>query len=720
VTRRNTVVVPRCELCGAELPDAGEGTARFCAVCRGADAKAASAAALGRATLDEGLPFPVGTELGTVRLTDLFRGLPGPIIYKAINSETKKPLCVVTAADADSADKFRKAVRAAAAVKHACVLPVVRMEEHRGIPCWFTEALNGGTLGEWVRRRGAPSPAKSVRIAAALGRALEAAHGKKLIHANLTPASVLLVEPELERSPEKRIRLADFGIAGAIDLSRPADSPDAPLHFLSPEQCRGEKANPASDQYALGCLLYFLLAGEPPFASASPFEIAFLQIRSPIPDVRNKCPGIPASILGILRRATAKDPGQRFRSVGEMAAELEAAGVPLERGATSRAVGSSVAAQIQEPEAADGTDPRVGTQFGDYRILKVLGRGRMGTVYEAVDTKLSRPAALKILSGDLASQGADVLAKFLREGRIASQLRHANIVSVYQAGKVGTSYFEAMELVRGGTASAFIRAQTRPLHPRTATRILLEAARGAAAANAHGVIHRDINPSNILLDARGTVKLGEFGCAKAAGGDPPSALGTPGFLSPEQLQGAAVDARTDVYSLGATYYALLVGKPPYTETDPEVIYRRQSKEAPPDPRRERPELPPDCGRIVAKAMTASASRRYQSVDELIADLETVNLEAAPGGSEGAVSDWLNQVSDAQAGDVADPELFEKRRKEKFWRTFRRYALPVLDWTRRQKKLWIVCAVLLALGIAFSVVWPMIAEPVRSNWNRLFS
>lgn len=263
-----------------------------------------------------------------------------------------------------------------------------------------------------------------------------------------------------------------------------------------------------------------------------------------------------------------------------------------------------------------------GTQLGSYTVVRLLGTGGMAVVYEVENRLLERKAALKVMNRIL-SADEKATQRFRNEAKAAARIEHPNVVGIYDVGVwFGLSYI-AMQLVDG--MSAQDRLNEGPLDWREATRIVLEASRGLAAAHARRVLHRDIKPANILLARDGTVKLTDFGLAKLC--EQPAEegitragtiLGTPEYMSPEQCRGGDLDGRTDLYQLGATYYALLTGKPPYHhQTQFWEIMRAHCHEPPP----ELEGFPAACARVVRMTMQKNPSGRYAGVEELIADLE---------------------------------------------------------------------------------------------------
>ncbi len=270
------------------------------------------------------------------------------------------------------------------------------------------------------------------------------------------------------------------------------------------------------------------------------------------------------------------------------------------------------------------TDVPLGTRLGKYRITGRLGQGGMGVVYAGDDLRLGRAVAIKVLAAGLAGD-AELLRRFVLEARAAARLNHPNVVTVHDVGQRDGTYFLVMELVGGGSVQTRLR-ERGPLPWPEATRIAADVCRGLAAAHAAGLIHRDVKPANILLAPDGTAKLADFGLTKAPALVPlaltqaGARLGTPQFMSPESCSGDRPDERTDLYSLGATYYTLLVGRPPFDGPDAVRILYEHCSAPVPDPRAAVPSLPPGCGQVIARAMAKARTERYRSAGDMLAAL----------------------------------------------------------------------------------------------------
>ena len=274
------------------------------------------------------------------------------------------------------------------------------------------------------------------------------------------------------------------------------------------------------------------------------------------------------------------------------------------------------------------TDQWVGERLGKYQIVQILGVGGMGVVFKAHDASIGRDVAIKVLPIELSSQAA-ALNRFLAEAKSAGRLNHPHTVTIHEVAQEEGAHYLVMEIVSGGSAADHLETQG-PYSVQHATRMAAEACLGLAAAHKIGLIHRDIKPANLLLTEDGSVKVSDFGLAKQTQSQTlqvtraGQVVGTPYYMSPEQCESRTVDARSDVYSLGATYYSLLTGRSPYQDSDTlvQVMYAHCNA-PPPDPCQVNARIPAACAAIINRAMAIDPDQRYQSIDDMRADLEAV-------------------------------------------------------------------------------------------------
>jgi serine/threonine protein kinase len=258
------------------------------------------------------------------------------------------------------------------------------------------------------------------------------------------------------------------------------------------------------------------------------------------------------------------------------------------------------------------------TVGGRYRIERPLGHGGMASVYLGLDTELERQVAIKLLAENLAGD-EDLRERFVREARLAARLSDPNIVSVYDAGEDDGRPYIVMEHVDGETFADLLARQGR-LAPDEARELAAQAARGLAHAHEAGLVHRDVKPQNLILRRDGTVKIADFGIARAAEGtaltQAGTVLGTAAYLAPEQAMGEDVTAAADVYSLGAVLYELLTGRPPFEfESLADLAERQRRMEITPV-RELAPEVPPELEDVVMRCLARNPAYRPGSAGEL--------------------------------------------------------------------------------------------------------
>ena len=274
------------------------------------------------------------------------------------------------------------------------------------------------------------------------------------------------------------------------------------------------------------------------------------------------------------------------------------------------------------------------TIAGRYAVHEALGSGGMATVYRATDDVLGRDVAVKVLRPGAADDEA-LVARFRREARAAAGLGHPGIVAIFDTGSDGDLHYIVMELVPGRTLGEVLRAEG-PLEPERAAEIGGAVAGALAFAHGKGIVHRDVKPANVMLTPHDDVKVMDFGIARAmAMGDTltraSNVLGTAAYLSPEQAEGERVDARTDVYSLGAVLYEMLAGRPPFTGDSPIVVATKHVRETPVQPGEVNPGVPPKLQAVTMRALEKRPEDRFQTAAEMGAAL------SASGGHPAAAT-----------------------------------------------------------------------------------
>jgi eukaryotic-like serine/threonine-protein kinase len=272
---------------------------------------------------------------------------------------------------------------------------------------------------------------------------------------------------------------------------------------------------------------------------------------------------------------------------------------------------------------------------GRYRLEAKLGSGGMSTVYLARDATLDRPVAVKVMHREMSEQ-EDQLERFRQEARAVAKLSHPNVVTVIDAGEDGGYPYIVFEYVEGETLKQRI-ARLGMLDTQEALAYAIEIGRGLTVAHARNMVHRDIKPQNVLIDAEGRAKLTDFGISRQLEQDGMTAtgrvLGTTDYVAPEQAMGRAVDPRSDVYSLGVVLYEMLTGQVPFHADSQVGVAMKHVNEELPDVQQRRPEISAATALVVERATAKDPAHRYQEVGEMIDDLSTaLEVEAARTGS----------------------------------------------------------------------------------------
>lgn len=303
-----------------------------------------------------------------------------------------------------------------------------------------------------------------------------------------------------------------------------------------------------------------------------------------------------------------------------------------------------------------------GVTIGHYKIVRKLGEGGMGVVFVAEDTRLRRTVALKVLHGDV-THDSERRYRFLREGRLAAGLTHPCIATVFEVGEADEHLFIAMELVEGRHVGALLdESEHGYLKIFQALRITREVVRGLVKAHEAGIIHRDLKPENVMYGEDQVVKILDFGVAKrtdeasaevtAHATKQGSLIGTPAYMSPEQAAGRALDARSDIFSVGVMLYEMLTGKRPFQgETWQEIIISIARDPLVPASVH-RPELPATIDRVLGLCLEKKADDRFPSARALLDELEGLLLDAAPGQNASDAVDVITRVVAGSRGTTA--------------------------------------------------------------------
>jgi serine/threonine protein kinase len=262
------------------------------------------------------------------------------------------------------------------------------------------------------------------------------------------------------------------------------------------------------------------------------------------------------------------------------------------------------------------SDPRIGSQIGEYNVDDLLGEGGMGKVYTATGPDGGR-VALKLVKDDYA-RDETFRRRFYREARIAQTVKHPNVVPVLETGEVDGLPYMAQRFIDGMSLDEKLK-RDGPLDVQTAVQVCADVAAGLEALWAAGMVHRDVKPANILLDESGRGYITDFGLAKDTQGSlltlPGQALGSMDYMAPEQIRGEQVSAATDIYALGCVMYECMCGRPPFAEVQGMRILWAHLQDPPPDPRTVRPDMSDEFVRTLLTALEKDAAKRPQTAGE---------------------------------------------------------------------------------------------------------
>ncbi|HTQ07016.1 MAG TPA: serine/threonine-protein kinase [Polyangiaceae bacterium] len=552
----------------------------------------------------------------------------------------------------------------------------------RGLSFFTRTLIVARSLDQVLAEIGVLEPVAAVRMALHAARGVNAAHRVGVLHRNVKPENLFL---ELRPEDQMVVRVADFGsVRLAADLgpdAGPNDLPPGAPDYLAPEQLKpGQEVDERVDVWGLGAVLYEMLTGSPPFGHLeSAADVAAAIPNDDAPHVQDRAPWVDPALALVVHRALSRDQARRFATMEDLAEALR----PLAGGdeqlafdgvaTVSESVRAHAAARADlvsqpPPESVPPARPRETDELGlvgrrldkRYKVVRLIGRGGMGAVYEVEDDGGRRLAA-KLISRGLAGENHPALVRFAREARAASVISSPNVVATYDAGsddELGLPYI-IMELLHGTDLSSVLKREG-PLEPQVAVRLVLQAARGIAAAHARNVIHRDVKPANLFLQVAEnteevTVKVCDFGVAKRTRMDETlrrtsglsltrtgGMLGSPMYMAPEQARNAKhVDERADIWSIAVVLWEALSGKRLWgAQTSLGELIVAICTE--PLQRLEdvAPWVPRDLARLVHRGLERDLSHRTPSMQAFIAALEVFS-----GGSDRVTAEQLVGLSD---------------------------------------------------------------------------
>jgi serine/threonine-protein kinase len=508
-------------------------------------------------------------------------------------------------------ERFLREIEIAAGLSHPHILPLFDSGGLDGLFYYVMPYVEGESLRQRLDREGQLPIEDALRITREVGDALGCAHQLGFVHRDIKPENILL-------SHDYAV-VADFGIARAITAAGGQNLTQAGLalgtpSYMSPEQASSDsELDGRSDLYSLGCVLYEMLVGDPPFRGHSAQQILARHLMDPVPPPRTERASVPLAVERALLKALAKDPADRYATMLQFS---EALGAPSVGGGSEATVELRPAAPA--PGRVGDSHPVLlepGANLGRYRLLDRIGAGGMGEVWKAHDANLNRVVAIKLVRGKVGDPTAH--ARFRREAHALSRLSHPGVATIFDFDVQEGVEFLVMEFVPGGTLESRITQGPLPLED------LLRF--GAAIADAlheahqHGILHRDLKPGNVVLTEGGLPKILDFGIARLMGdaGAVPLTLtglilGSLPYMAPEQLMGEADDARTDIYALGVILFEMATGRRPFVKTRREALMFEIFSNASPPVRSFRADAPDALDQLVAACLSKDPAQRPAS------------------------------------------------------------------------------------------------------------
>jgi len=508
---------------------------------------------------------------------------------------------------ADFLSRFEPLVSTIARLKSPHAVPVIMSGEAEGQAVVVREHIEGQSLADLIAGGNGLAIDLAVNIARQLGEYLDALHRQGILQMVFNPEEIFL-------SAESVLRVMDLGLAQGLNIGvllSKGKVKAGPYH--APELLRGEPADNRTDFFSVGVLLFTALTGKEPDAKALAGKTPTLADFYP----SRLCPGSPPELDELVAKCLHPNPSKRIQSVAEFRNKLKEVQRGMEAGGRDTLLGME--------------DSLVGQTLGTYQLVERLGQGGMATVYKAYEPGLDRYVAVKVLPQFFANDPS-FSHRFRREAKAVAQLSHPNIVPIYNFGEEGGITYIVMQLMEGG---ALKRERGQVYDWKDALRLLLPIARALEYAHQRGVVHRDIKPSNVLLTGDKWPVLADFGLVQMAEASAKLTgtgvgLGTPAYMSPEQGQGATVDARTDIYSLGIMFYEMVTGDVPFKADTPMAIVIKHLTAPMPLPRQVNPAIPKEIEEIILKATAKDPDGRYQTAEEMATAMDrALNRVAMP-------------------------------------------------------------------------------------------
>ncbi|MGN6108415.1 MAG: serine/threonine-protein kinase, partial [Kofleriaceae bacterium] len=558
--------------------------------------------------------------------------------------------------------RFENEAMATARLKHPGLVAVHHLEQ---LPSgeWFMELdyLEGKSLDGWLKARTGPIPLRTiVEFISQVCDCLAHVHRLGAVHRDLKPENLFVV---LDERGREQIKVLDLGIAQLNDDivvggATQGGAVIGTMVYMAPEQLRGKKVTPHADIYALGVIVYRMVSGgwypyqyqhetHELYTSLHLTDMAIRHHTTMPLDLRMRAPQFPPAFAAVIMRAIDPAPDRRQQIVTELARELQDA--------------------LAAVEGASGS--RAASRADRYQVVKQLGEGGMAVVFLAKmrgEHGFERMVALKRVLPELAKK-PEFAKMFIAEAQVASRLNHSNVVSVldFSSDSEG-DLFLVMEYIHGADLATL--SESGPIPIPLAIYIAAEMLRALAyvhqvsdpdpSSRGRGLVHRDISPHNVMLGYDGTLKLMDFGLARAmtASGRAitETVRGKVAYMAPEQSRGERPDGRVDLWAVGVILWEMLAGEPLFVGTTSECLGQLQFKDIPPPSYNGR-QVPADVSAVVSKLLVRAPEARYQTAEEALRELLACGA---------VLPDARGELAELLAERVPDPEIRAAARTKK--------------------------------------------------------